>query len=130
VATRIEIQDSAAQTASSNSASSAINTLTMAALNLDVTAVSGTTPVLDLFLQGSDDDTEWFDVVADSVIETANAAAEGTVTTNARDIADGVTAVVKATAIYKHLPYRYVRIKWIISGTTPSFTFSAVLVGK
>ncbi|HET6373017.1 MAG TPA: hypothetical protein VFG76_06905 [Candidatus Polarisedimenticolia bacterium] len=104
----------------------------MAVVSIDITAVSGTTPVFSPYLQGTNDDgTTWFDIPYDSQLTTvAPATADQTAAKDKRNIANAVTAVGKHIAIYKHLPYKKVRLAWAISGTTPSFTFSAVLSGK
>lgn len=131
-ATRIELQGSAAQTGSSQGASKPIPTITMAAVLLDITAGSGTITDFTAWLQGSDDEEDWFDIVADQVMNSTAVAAGGTVTTNDRDIVDGksTTTAEKFMAVYKHLPFKYVRFAWALAGTTPSLTFDAVLIGK
>ncbi len=105
----------------------------MATLSVDITAISGTaTPTMSVWLQGTDDDgTTWFDIPYDlQLVTTAPATADVTAITNKRNAVNGATAVGKYVAIYKHLSYAAVRLAGAITGTTPSFTFSAVLSGK
>lgn len=133
-ATRTEIIASAAFTTSGNSAAISTATATQLMVGVDVTAQSGTTPVLDLWLQVSDDGgTTWYDMPADLTLKTANTAGTGTLSSSpgARDIVDNLSAATgQFLGIYKHIATDRVRLKWIISGTTPSFTFSASMVAK
>lgn len=78
-------------------------------VHVDVTAVSGTSPSLALSLEWSNDGTTW---------------ATG-------DPADTLTALTAAGRRVKSFAARgaYVRLAWAITGTTPSFTFSASAYG-
>lgn len=134
-ATRTEMVASAAFTASGNSAAFSMSTATSIVVGIDVTAASGTTPVLDLWLQASDDGgTTWYDMPADWALKTATTAAAGTLTPSSgagvRDIVDGNATTGAFLGVYKHLATDKIRLKWVISGTTPSFTFSASVVAK
>lgn len=133
MATRIELQASAQQTASGNSSSFAINTITMAAIDINITDVNGTPGTIDIWAQGSDDNTNWYDIQADVVTETADNATESANNSTApqRDIVDGyaTAAALQAVGLYRHLPWRYIRIKWKLA-TFTDFTFSAELIGK
>lgn len=75
---------------------------------LDATVVSGTTPSLTVTYQTSPDNVSWFD-------NTAGAA---------------ITAVGKQVIKVPTTAGNYGRLSYAISGTTPSFTFSAVVEGK
>jgi len=123
---RFELAASAARTATGNSAAFEINT-TRLMLGVDVTAASGTSPQLDLWLQGSDDGgTTWYDLVCDQVLKTAGSAAvSGTVALNVRDVVDAKvsTAAESFMGLYSDLATDTVRVRWVISGATPSFTF-------
>ncbi len=70
-------------------------------LSLVVTAASGTSPTLDVTVQTSADGSTWY---------SAGSFAQLTATGSER----------KTFALD-----RYVRLRWVIGGTTPSFTFSA-----
>lgn len=132
-ASRMEMLASAKQVASGNSAAFPVPTLTMAAIGVDVTAVEGTSPQLDLWLEGSTDGgTTWFELVADQVLKSSGVAAANTVSANARDIVEAKTSTdaEKFIGVYKHLPVDTVRVHWTISGTSPGFTFAVDLVGK
>jgi len=105
----------------------------MAVVTLDITAVSGTTPTLDVWLQGYDRFAkQWFDVPYDQALTSASAAADLAATANRRNIngTASATAVSQHVAVYKHLPFEKVRLQWKIGGSTPSFTFSAGISGK
>lgn len=131
-ATRTELQASAALIASGNTAKFALETASEIMVGVNVTAQSGTTPVLDMWLQVSDDGgTTWYDMPADYTLKTNNAAGQGTFVIGARDIVDGLSAATgDFLAVYKSVASDWVRLKWIISGTTPSFTLSASMVAK
>jgi hypothetical protein len=75
------------------------------AVMLDVTAVSGTTPSLTVSVQWSNDGSTWFTA----------------------DPADAFTAITAATKVTKAFAIKglYARLNYLVSGTTPSFTFSA-----
>jgi hypothetical protein len=72
-----------------------------------VTAVSGTSPTLDVKIQHSADGSTW------------------------RDLAIGLDGSIAQVGEY-FIPFetglRYIRLAWTIGGTSPSFTFSADLV--
>jgi hypothetical protein len=129
---RVALQSSQAQTASSNGSKHSVANYTMAVAYVDVTAVSGTTPQASFWLQGSNDDgTTWFDLLHDGALPTADStqADQTAAAAGKRNINGGtvVSATGKFAAVYKHLPCKHVRLRWNISGTTPSFTFSATL---
>ncbi len=74
---------------------------------LDITAVSGTGPTLDLVIETSPDKVNWF-----------------THTTFSQKTGTG-----KDLRTLSNLG-KYLRARWTIGGTTPSFTFSVTLIGK
>jgi hypothetical protein len=84
----------------------------------DVTAVSGTTPSLTFKLQA-------FDTTSGKFVDVAGAATVAITATGtfALAVAPGITVVANA-AIAAQLPFAW-RIVWTITGTTPSFTFTA-----
>ncbi len=130
---RFEFHPSAAETSTGQSQAFQIPTFSQMLVGVDITAASGTTPALDIYLQGSDDGgTTWYDIPYDLALTTNAAAADLTATAQKRNI-NGTAAVAAAgkhVAIYKEIPTDTVRLRWVISGTTPSFTFSASGVGK
>jgi hypothetical protein len=82
-----------------------------AVILVNVSAASGTTPTLDFTLQTLDPaSATWVDLASLTQITTT-----GRVTKIVYPNASG--------ALYQVLPFPY-RIKWVIAGTTPSFTFS------
>lgn len=82
---------------------------------IDVTAVSGTTPVLTIFIEGQDPASQkYFPLIQSAAIN-----ATGTTVLN---VAPGITAVANSY-IGTFVPLVY-RVRWTITGTTPSFTFS------
>jgi len=78
---------------------------------LDVTAASGTTPNLTVFIESTLDGTNW-DTLPDGTFAAKTAVGREVI---------NLTAPVVA---------RRVRVRWAITGTTPSFTFSVRLQGE
>jgi len=100
---------SGAQTATFNSAAIDMSSSSQASFYLIVGTVTGTTPSLTVTLQDSPDGTNWF---------TLNTA---------------FTAVVASTSLQVKRETnmgRYVRANCVITGTTPSFTFSVLASGR
>lgn len=89
-----------AKTVSGESQSVPVNDYVSATVFLDITAVSGTIPTLDVAVEYSPDNIRWF-------IHTAFSQK---------------TTVGKATIAISGLGL-YTRVKYTIAGTTPSFTF-------
>ena len=105
----------------------------MAVVTIDITAVSGTSPTADFWLQGYDRFAkQWFDVPYDQQLTSNAAAADLAANTNRRNIngTSAATGVSKHVAVYKHLPFEKVRLQWALGGTTPNFTFSSAISGK
>ncbi len=116
-----------AQTAGAAGTWVPVPTATMLAAMVDVSAGSGS-PVFSAWLQGTNDplDAEGFDVPADLALAHATGGgAAASTRANARDIvpAKSDTAAARYTAIYKHWPWKYARVRWSLSGG--SLTFAA-----
>lgn len=99
------VEASSAKTATGNSAAGIAITDpgSQIALLVNVSAVSGTTPTLDLKVQWSHDNATWADA----------------------DVGDAFAQITAAKVTVKLFPRRgpYFRLFWTIGGTTPSFTF-------
>lgn len=104
---RIDVA-SAARTVSGNSGT--LDTEGMGCLSFDiqVTASSGTNPIMDIFVDASDDGTNW-----------APFSQSKRFTTTGSQRFQGLRDSGK-----------YYRYRWVIAGTTPSFTFSIVTTLK
>lgn len=105
----VPLHASASETASLNiDAGGAMGNFDEALLSIDVTAVTGTAPTMDIVFQTSPDDgTTWCDHTTLTQI------------TGVSSIAEKLT----------HLGTRH-RLKITIGGTTPDFTFAAFIEGK
>jgi hypothetical protein len=100
---------SAARTTTGQSVGSAMpNEYEELNVYLNVTAVSGTTPSMTVTYQCSPDGTNWYDHTSGSAITAA------------------ANQLIKVNANIG----KFGRLSYVISGTTPSFTFSAILEGK
>ena len=104
------LTDNSALTATQNSSEQDVGRYTEAQLLLRVTPVSGTSPTLDIVVQCAD--------VAGGTFHNHTTIAQITGVTAAVDI-------VKLTNLGK-----IVRLEYTITGTTPSFTVTAVIVAK
>ena len=100
---------SAARTASVNSQSFDIGEAQTLQGYLNITAASGTSPTLDVTIQDSPDGTIWFDAAAFT---------QATAASTQVKLANSATRVLA----------KYVRVKTVIGGTTPSFTFTVHLL--
>ncbi len=92
----------------------AVGQLTQLAVDVNVTAASGTSPTLTLFLERQGADGVWYAVWSPTAVTAA-----GVVSTS---VGAGL-----ATAA---LPVPVMRFRWALGGTTPSFTFSASIIGR
>lgn len=99
---------SAARTATGQSTAFPIGGDDSLSVLVDITAVSGTTPSMTVNVEWSHDNVNWF--IADP--------------------ADAFTALTVAAKRVKIFTVKglYARLNYTISGTTPSFTFSATAV--
>jgi len=135
-AVRIAIQASAAQTATGNSGSFNLSTASQLFVGVDITAQSGTTPTLTVWLMGSyDGGTTWFDMPNDLALITATTAATGTMSaTSRRNIVDTINIATagaqKHVAIYRNVACDKIRANWVISGAGATLTFSISAVAK
>jgi cell wall-associated NlpC family hydrolase len=106
----VAIAPSAARTASGNTNDIDVARFLKAEICIDVTAVSGTTPTLDVYVEGKDQLSGKYK----TLFSQTGINAVGTFwTPNPIDIA-----------------FKYIRARWVIGGTSPSFTFSIGLEGK
>lgn len=98
---------SAARTTSGNSGALALSGGSVIDLEVNVSAVSGTSPSMALEVQWSDDGTNFGSV-------------DGT--------KDTFAAITATGTVVKQLQVKglYMQINWAITGTTPSFTFSVL----
>lgn len=105
---------SGSRTVGGSSASLPSGELSRAAVDVQVTAVGGVGPSLRVFVDRMGSDGVWYPVWTPAAMS-----AVGSLSTT---IGQGMTVGQSLAA--------QVRFRWEISGTTPSFTFSASMVGK
>ncbi len=95
-----------------------------------VTAGSGTVNPFRVWLEGSPDGTNWYELPCTTVLK-AGAAAPGAAATDERDIVNETAVVTSASYVGKcELYVSQVRAAWNIAGTTPSETFEVLASGK
>jgi len=93
---------SGARTSSGNSSDIDILHYRNLDILIDVTAVSGTSPTLDVYIDGKFTAARKYYPIAQQT---------------------GITNVSQYLLQLRSIPYRYIRVRWVIGGTSPSFTF-------
>ncbi|MEM4975860.1 MAG: hypothetical protein QXT64_00875 [Desulfurococcaceae archaeon] len=94
---------SGARTASGSTADIDVGRFLYGEICIDITAVSGTNPTLDVYIEGKNQYTGKYKVLFSHT---------------------GLNSVQTIWDTITLLAFRYLRVRWIISGTSPSFTFS------
>ena len=89
-------------TASGNSPDIDVSTISALEVELKVTAVSGTSPTLDVYIEGKFETTGDYKTLASQT---------------------GITSTGTWFFTINPLVFRYVRVRWVVGGTSPSFTF-------
>jgi hypothetical protein len=90
-------------TASGNSSDIDVSTISAMEIEIKVTSVSGTTPTLDVYVEGK------FEASGDYKPITSQT---------------GITATGSWFFTVNPLIFRYVRVRWVVGGISPSFTFA------
>lgn len=105
---------SLAQTANGNSGDLSVSTLREIAVDVNISAVSGTAPTLNLYIDRKGADGIYYPIYASAQIT-----AVGVVSTSL-GIGASTPQSLGST----------IRLRWVIGGTAPSFIFSASIIGK
>jgi len=113
-ATTVLTQASAAQTANGMSANLPVAGFRELLVAANVTAVAGTTPTLTFALDSLGADGVWYTLWTSAAVTAVGQTVAHLGVGAATNVAFGAT----------------VRLRWTIGGTTPSFTFSASIIGK
>jgi hypothetical protein len=118
-------------TATGQGTSKAVPTITMAALAVNLIAFSGSGATFTAWLEGLIVGTSWCQIPYDWRIKSSAAATDITSgTAGNRNAVNVETATSIWLAVYKHLPFDYVRLAYVISGTSPNVTLGAWLKVK
>jgi len=80
-----------------------VSTISALEIELKVTAVSGTSPTLDVYIEGKFEATGDYKPLASQT---------------------GITATGVWFFTINPLIFRYIRVRWVVGGTSPSFTFT------
>jgi len=99
----IVLLTSAARTSSGNGSDTEVGRFICAELCIDITAVSGTNPTLDVYIEGKSQYTGKYKTLFSQT---------------------GITAVGTYWFSLNPNAWRYLRVRWVIGGSSPSFTFS------
>ena len=95
-------------TASGNSSDIDVSPFSVIELELKVTSVSGTAPTLDVYIEGRFDNTGDYKTLASQT---------------------GITATGVWYFTINPCAFRYLRVRWVVGGTSPSFTFRVDVQG-
>jgi hypothetical protein len=106
---------SGAQTANGNSGDLTVGPYTEIAIDLNITANSGTSQTLQFFWERKGADGVYYVIWQTNVITTTNQA---------------LSTSIGAGMAYNQSLGATGRLRWVITGTTPSYTFSANVQGK
>ena len=107
-------QASAAQTTNGNSLDLVCDQYDQLAFDFNVTAVSGTTPSMTVYIDRKGADGTYYPIYTSAAIT-----------------ATGVTSVSVGPGLPNNAAIgNTIRMRWAITGTTPSFTFSASILAK
>jgi len=90
-------------TASGNTADIDVSTISALEIEIKVTSVSGTSPTLDVYIEGKFETTGDYKTLASL---------------------PGVTEPGTRFLTIDPLRFRYIRVRWVVGGTSPSFTFT------
>jgi len=94
---------SAARTASGSTGDIDVGRFLYGEICIDITAVSGTNPTLDVYIEGKDQYTGKYKILFSHT---------------------GLNSVQTIWDTITLLAFRYLRVRWVVGGSTPSFTFS------
>lgn len=103
-ATLITLHASGSETADGNSGDIDVSQVLYVKAVVDVTSVSGTNPTLDIYLEGKDELSGKYETLWNPA---------------------QFTAVGTAFSGVLTIPHQNVRLRWVVGGTNPSFTFSS-----
>jgi hypothetical protein len=122
-----------AQTGSANGATMDVSGAEELLVFLHRTTASGTITAFSVFVETSDDGgSTWSELCADSLVTTTGAAADVTATKDKRNLVTETTLTstdLKALARYSNFGSK-VRVRWLLTGTTPSETFGVNAIIK
>jgi len=90
-------------TSSGNTADIDVSTISALEIELKVTSVSGTSPTLDVYIEGKFEATGDYKPLASQT---------------------GIAATGIWFLTIDPLRFRYIRVRWVVGGTSPSFTFT------
>jgi len=89
-------------TANGNSSDIDVSPFSVIELEIKVTSVSGTTPTLDVYIEGKFENTGDYKTLASKT---------------------GIAATGTWFVTINPCAFRYLRVRWVVGGTSPSFTF-------
>lgn len=121
----VTLVSSAARTASGTSDTFAgLGHFSAIVFHLDITAVDGTSPTLNVYFQNAQpNETDFYDILAFSQATTADDQ-NATFVNSGSDVFVPTDVTLPTSAVRATFMAPLTRLKWVIGGTSPSFTFS------
>jgi len=92
-------------TSNGNTADIDVSLYSVLEIEIKVTGVSGTTPTLDVYVEGRFEATGDYKVLASQT---------------------GITSTGIWFLVINPLAFRFIRVRWLVGGVSPSFTFTVV----
>ena len=92
-------------TSNGNTADIDVSLYSVIEVEVKVTSVGGTTPTLDIYIEGKFEATGDYKVLASQT---------------------GITSTGIWFLVVNPLTFRYIRVRWVVRGTSPSFTLTVV----
>jgi hypothetical protein len=89
--------------------------ISMLAVNINITAITGTTPTMNFFIEGLDDNGVWYTLWAPTQFTTTTGDTES-------EIGPGLPQ--------NHVVPGVIRVRVALGGTSPSYTMSISVVGR
>jgi hypothetical protein len=128
--TSLVLKASGAQTTAGNGSAVEIGSFRRATIYVNVTAGSGTVNPFRVWIEGSPDGTNWYELPCDLILK-AGTAAPGAGAVNQRDIVNEAALVTSQKYVANcEIFTSTIRAAWNIAGATPSETFDITMAGK
>lgn len=113
-ASNVYARASGAVSVSGNSGDLPVDSFSELAVDITITAISGTSPTIQFIVERKGNDGNYYAIYTGTSLNTVQALSISLGAGMGQSVSFGSTA----------------RLRWVIGGTTPSFTFSVSIIGK
>jgi hypothetical protein len=101
-------------TSNGNSGDLAVDSFSELAVDINITAISGTSPTIQFIVERKGNDSNYYAIYTGTSLNTNQALSISLGAGMGQSVSFGSVA----------------RLRWVLGGTSPSFTFSASIIGK